>query len=150
MITEQPPLPVTKAGNPVVVRILRRTPYQQAVAHFVIKGMLRPTITILAERNLIPLFCLMVIARFCKLLPLPNCLHTLFEYVTHFRGKKAVQTAERDCSVIVHRQRIINRWARSSLFWRFHLSKCAILKQQSDTDAIDYAGPAIDERLLLM
>src|SRR5262249_22577875 len=44
VVPEQPSLPVAQAGNAIVVGILRRPPDEEAIAHFLVKCVLRPSV----------------------------------------------------------------------------------------------------------
>src|ERR1700720_3321798 len=66
--------PARKPIDQVVVDVLRRFANEQAVPDFFAVFVLRPAIASLAERNLIPLLGLMIIAGLRKFLALPYLL----------------------------------------------------------------------------
>ena len=93
MAAEQIALPTRQPANQIVVDIFRRAPDQKTVFDFFGVFVLGPAVASLAERDLVPLRGLVIVAGLGEFLAMPDFAHVLFEHDTHVGCPHSVETA---------------------------------------------------------
>src|SRR5262249_5128206 len=142
---EQIALPTRQPANQIVVDIFRRAPDQKTVFDFFGVFVLGPAVASLAERNLVPLCGLVIVAGLSEFLALPNLLDAIVEYVAHVGSAYAVETTQPYAAIVVHRHGLVDDRAGHALGRLDHVGESAILEHDAGSHYVDDADPAVDE-----
>src|SRR6516165_9385789 len=92
MTCDQPAGPAGEGVEAIVIGKLGRAPDQEPVADLLHEFLLCPAVAIAAERNLIPLLGLVIVANLREGLALPDCLHALSQDIADIRHFESVKT----------------------------------------------------------